>query len=94
MYFHNCAVVVSEQVVPLVLAIAIFVVQTMIHPYRSQVANYTESVLFLWLVCLLALGNTTELQTGRHDRWPDAFLYIPVVCSLVVTIVHCGLLIR
>ncbi len=80
--------------VPLVIAIAIFVLQTLIHPYKSKLANYTESLLFLWLVCLLGLGNTTELQTGRHKGWSDALLYIPVACALVVMVVHCVLLAR
>lgn len=83
-----------EQVVPLVLTIAIFVMQTMIHPYRNKVANYMESILFLWLVCFLGLGNTTELQSGKHERWPDTLLYIPVACALVVMTIHCVLLIR
>lgn len=81
-------------VVPLVIAIAIFVLQTLIHPYKSKLANYTESLLFLWLVCLLGLGNTTELQTGNHKGWSDALLYIPVACALVVMVVHCVLLAR
>lgn len=81
------------QVVPLVLAIAVFVLQTMIHPYTDKVANYMESLLFLWLVCFLGLGNTTELQSGNHGRWPDALLYIPLACAFVVMTVHCVLLI-
>ena len=83
---------------PLVLTIAIFVFQTFIHPYRNIAANYIESVLFLWLVCLLGLGNTTALQDSIDDsdgevpRWPDALLYIPVAVGLVVAVVHSSIL--
>jgi hypothetical protein len=66
----------------------------MIHPYRNKVANYMESFLFLWLVCFLGLGNTTELQTGTHDKWPDLLLYLPVACGFLVMIVHCALIVR
>ena len=84
------------QVVPLVLSIVTFVAQTFIHPYRNTVANYTESLLFLWLVCLLGLGNTTALQDdiGEKPVWPDALLYIPVAVGLVALVIHCVLRIR
>lgn len=70
--------------------------QAIIHPYESKLANYMESVLFMWLVGLLGLGNTTALQAQLQDnveadhnpKWPNALLYIPVVCGGVVLIVH------
>lgn len=81
----------------MVLTIVIFVLQTFIHPYRNVVANYIESLLFLWLVCLLGLGNTTALQEtladykdGESDPvWPtNVLLGIPLAIALVVTVVH------
>lgn len=86
----------TVQVVPLILSIFIFVMQAIIHPYESKLANYMESVLFMWLVGLLGLGNTTALQAQLQDdveadhnpKWPNALLYIPVVCGGVVLIVH------
>lgn len=56
------------QVVPLILSIPIFVLQSLIHPYKSKAANYLESFLFLWLVCLLGLANTTALQDQVKDN--------------------------
>ena len=79
---------------PLILAIIIFVMQTMVHPYRSTLSNYMESLLFLWLVCLLGLGSTTELVDHRHVGWPNALLYIPLVLGFVVMVIHCMLLAR
>ena len=77
--------------VPLVLSIVVFVLQTFMHPYESKVANYMESLVFLWLVCLLGLGNTTALRddiSSGNPKWPDALLYIPVAVGLVVLVVH------
>lgn len=92
------------QVVPLILSIPIFVLQSFIHPYKSKVANYLESFLFLWLVCLLGLANTTALQdeikaaekygTNKGPWWPNALLYIPVAVGLVVAVVHFVFLFR
>ena len=59
------------QVVPLIISILIFVLQSLIHPYESKVANYLESFLFLWLVCLLGLANTTALQDEIKSKLLD-----------------------
>lgn len=82
------------EVVPLILAIVIFVMQTVVHPYRDTLSNYMESLLFLWLVCLLGLGSTTELVDHEHTGWPNALLYIPLGFGFVVMAIHCMLLAR
>ena len=83
---------------PLILSISIFVLQSMVHPYESTMANYLESFLFLWLVCLLGLFNTSALQdelktmkqmSGEdfEPKWPKALLYIPVALGLLVLLI-------
>lgn len=78
--------------VPLVLCITIFVLQTVIHPYKNKLANYTESFLFLWLVGLLSLANTTALQNNpMKELWP--LLYIPVMLGAIVLFACIGFVI-
>lgn len=93
---------------PLVLSTALFVVQSSIHPYRNKISNYVESLLLLWLVCLLGLGNTNALQKNIRSRtndttlqdsregheWPDALIYIPVAVGAMVLLAHSILLTR
>ncbi len=82
----------SKQAVPLVLSIVIFVMQTIIHPYQDKIANFLESLILLWLVGLLSLGNATMLQIPDKKGWP--LLYLPVVCGFIVLVVTIILQIR
>ena len=80
---------------PLLLSIAIFVIVASVHPYQNTVANYTESLLFLWLVCLLGLGNSTSLGSIKvNPKWPNALLYFPVAVGLVVLAINSIILAR
>ena len=79
----------------MVLSIVIFVAQIMIHPYESLTANYTESLLYLWLVGLLGLGNTTPLQevtSGKDAIW--LLLYLPLIWGAAVISVYTLIKIR
>ncbi len=82
----------SKQAVPLVLSIIIFVMQTIIHPYQDKIANFLESLILLWLVGLLSLGNATILPIPDGNGWP--LLYLPVVCGFIVLVVYIVLQIR
>ena len=70
------------QTLPLVLSLRTVILQTFVHPYEDWKANYTESLVMLTLVILLALGNTSPLVASTRNMeqftlWP--LLYLPVI---------------
>ena len=87
---HYSILVPPFQAVPLVVSVMVFVVQFFAHPYKNNIANYSELLVNLMLVIILALGNTTVLISAvgsvkTFTLWPP--FYLPVFCGGVVAVI-------
>ena len=88
---HSPFLYTPLQIVPLILTILILCVQLCSHPYKSNIANYTESCVLSLLVVLLADGNlrVTRFPVSRV-LWPLLF-YTPLAVGCLyaaVFIIH------
>ena len=73
----------SLQFVPLILSLILLGLQMAVYPYESKWANAAETFALLWLVILLALGNTTPIIIASKDLdnftlWPLFFLPVAI----------------
>ena len=79
------------QSLPLLLTVVILSMHSFVHPYKSRVANYSESLVMLVLVIILALGNTTVLVEATTDvkKFTLApLLFLPILVGGIITTVY------
>ena len=71
------------QFVPLILSLILLGLQMAVQPYENKWANAAETFALLWLVILLALGNTTPIiiaskELEKFTLWPVFFLPVAI----------------